>query len=185
MKLRKKVLVEVCIILTVIVILITVGIILIINKHQKELALQFPDKNGEDKSLCLITDDLILQHTEEYRAIKYHFETKGGEKSSSGIIGHFSDCDREYVEVRAGMLSGIYVCNAYIGSGEQVTYAIESTVTSGNLRIIITDGNNVILHDVPIDSTETISFTADKDKTYYVKLVAESAKLEVKVNRNG
>lgn len=153
----------------------------VVVTYEKELKLQFEDVNGEDKSLARITNEMIEEYREDYRALKRKVSTKG--HPTSGVTGHFSDCDYDHIETKIGKLSGIYVCNAYLGKGREVTYNIDSTVHSGNLKIVITNENDDIIYDVPIDSKETVSFFAEESKLYYVKFVGESAELEIDVFR--
>lgn len=157
-------------------------VISVIIKHKQALSMQIEDRNGDDnKELCIITDEMIKQYIDNYNIIRHSITKKGN--SSSGVTGDFEDMDRPYVKVETGMLSGIYVSNVYLGNGSDVTYTIDSKVTSGNLRIIITDESCNVLYEIPIDSKETITFFAEESKTYYVKFVGESAKIDVEVTR--
>ena len=150
-------------------------------KYNKEVSLQIADQNGNDKNLCFITDDMIFQNTEDYRSIKRHVSSKG--LHTSGISGYYEDCDNEYTFTKIGMLSGIYICNATKGTDNEIIWTIDSKVTNGNFRIIITDENNYIVKDVPIDQKIDISILGESGKIYYVKFVAESAEIQVELWR--
>ena len=151
-------------------------------KHQYELSMQFPDQNGESKELCSITREMIEQYTEDYRSIRRNVVSKG--LKSSGVTGYYEDCDNDYTKTKIGLLSGIYVCNAYLGNGENVQYVIDSTVFEGNLLIALTDENDKILYEIPNDQVYELSFQTELGKIYYLKFIGESAHIDVEVQRN-
>ena len=168
------------IVAAIIIAIIIVG--LWIAKHNYEMSMHFDDTNGDqDKSLALITDDMINRHIEDYRAYKRHVSRKTDNEVR--ISGDYENCDRSFIETRIGKLSGIYVCNAYKGVDKNVTYKISSTVKSGNFRIVVTDENRNILYDIPIDQQYELTFFAEKDQCYYVKFIGESAEIDVIVER--
>ena len=70
-----------------------------------------------------------------------------------------------------------------MGNGNEISYTISSTVKKGNLKIVITDDQNTILHDVPVDCEYQITVSTENGKVYYVKFVGESAELEITINR--
>ena len=71
-----------------------------------------------------------------------------------------------------------------MANGNIVKYTVDSFVKSGNLRIVITNENNKILYDVPIDTTHYVEFPTVEGEIYYMKLVGESANIVVSVTRN-
>lgn len=139
------------------------------------------DLNGEDKALATITTEYIESKTQDYVSMRKSVTSKG--LSSSGLSGKFEEVDNQYSKIVIGKLSGIYIGNAYLGNGETVSYVIESTVSEGNFKIVITDETNKILYEIPIEQRYEISFVADSNKIYYVKLVGESAKISVEIWR--
>lgn len=180
MGLKKVLIIVICIVASV---LFLVGCFRVFYiKHQYELDMQFDDTNGDDKSVVGITDDMINRHFEDYRAIKRSVQVKADNEIR--ITGKYEDCDRSYIKTEIGMLSGIYVSNAFLGTGKYVTYAIESSVEAGNLRVIITDYDCNILYDIPIDQSYTLTFLAEEGESYYVKFIGESAKLNVTIERH-
>lgn len=178
----KKKIFFVCLIIVCSILIISSVVVIFIKKHEKEMSYQLEDKNGdENKELAIITDEMIEACWEDYHAYKRHvFRKTDGE---SGIVGEYEDCDSKYIETEIKMLTGVYICNAFLGDGETVTYKIESKVSSGNLKIVITDETDKILYTIPIDSNETISFITEKSKTYYVKFVGERAEIDITVLR--
>lgn len=180
MGLKRKILLTICISLCVCVFISAIAIVFI-KRHKYELSLQFEDTNGEIKTPALITDEMINDYFEDYRAIMRSVRSKN--KNKSGVVGKYEDCDRSHIETKIKMLSGIYVSNAYLGKGADVTYTIDSSVKSGNFRIIITDEDSNILYDIPIDQEYTLTFFAEEGQHYYVKFVAESAEIRVVIKR--
>ena len=55
--------------------------------------------------------------------------------------------------------------------------------TTRNVEIIVTDSNYNILYDIPIDQEYTLTFLAEEGQSYYVKFIAESAKIEITIER--
>lgn len=176
----KKIFIAVSIVVLVCLIIV-VSVILFYKKHRLEMSYQLEDKNGESKELAIITDEMISMYTEEYHAYRRRDSSKYHNRS--GIEGPFEDCDSSYVKTNIRMLTGVYVANAYLGEGKEVSYNINSTVKSGNLKIVITDEDNQILYNIPIDSNENVKFIANKDEIYYVKFVGERAQIEVEITR--
>ncbi len=177
MGLKRKIIIIVCVVLTMLMIAC-----IWIAKHNYEMSMHFEDTNGdEDKSLSLITDEMINSYIEDYRAYKRHVSRKTDNEVR--ISGNYKSCDRSFIETRIGKLSGIYVCNAYKGIDKNVTYKINSTVKSGNFRIVITDEDCNILYDIPIDQEYELTFFAKKDQCYYVKFIGESAGIDVTIER--
>lgn len=145
------------------------------------MSLQLEDKNGDDKSLAIITDEMIEMYTEDYRSIKRRVFTKG--RRSSGVEGYYEDCDNEYTKTDIGSLTGLYICNSFLGSGSEVTYKFDSKVKEGNFKIVITGEDNKILYDVAIDEETEVTFVANAGEIYYVKFIGESANILVEVTR--
>jgi hypothetical protein len=143
---------------------------------------QIKDTNGpENKELAVITDAEIEATAYNAKTLMSKFIGNG---DSSGIDDNrYSDWDYSSTVIGAGKFSGVGIANAYKGSGKEVTFEIKSEVRSGNFKIVITDQNHKILYTVPIDSTETVTFTAEENKLYFVKLVGESAEISVEINR--
>ena len=159
---------------------ISFGIFSTVKGYQEAKAMQIPDANGESKSLHYITDEMIKDNTQNYYSIKRYVIRKG---ERSGVEGYFKEEDRDYVRTRIQSLSGFYVCNAFLGDGNPLALRVDSMVYSGNLRIVLTDEENNILYDIPIDKVSEIQFETDVSKLYYVKLIAESANLLVLLER--
>ena len=179
---KRKTILIICIVIFA-CILISAIAIAFMKRHEYELSLQIDDINGDTKAPAQITDEMVNNYFEDYRAIMRRVTSK--KENTSGVVGRYEDCDRSYIQTKIKMLSGIYVSHAYLGKGADVTYTISSSVKSGNFRIVITDDDCNILYDIPIDQEYTLTFFAEKDQHYYVKFIAESAEIKVVIKRTG
>ena len=175
MKLSKKLILN--ILVTTVILLIAIVAVILFTQTSRHIE----DLNGEDKVLATITTEYIESKTQDYVSMRKSVTSKG--LSSSGLSEKFEKIDNQYSKTKIGKLSGIYIANAYLGNGGTVSYIIESTVSEGNFKIVITDETNKILYEVPIDQRYEIAFVADSNKIYYVKLVGESAKISVEIWR--
>lgn len=184
---NKKKLMIISIIVASIVFLVIVGVVvgnLFLKYHKSQLENHVEDKNGSNKELATITDEKIESYVYSYQIYKHHRMTKKG--TLSGVKNDdVEEYDRDYVEVSTGLLTGVYIANAYLGNGDVLTYRIESNVKSGNFKIVFTDDTNKILEEIPFDCDITFTYQTQKDKIYYLKLVGESAEIEFKLYRNG
>ena len=180
---KSKKFITILVIVLIVVIIISLSVYVFILRYKNEISLQIKDENGDNKSLCVITDEYIEEWIDDYRVIKSHRKNEG--TYDSGVKGTFADCDCRYTEVKFGMFSGIYIMNAYLGHGNNVKYVVESNVISGNFRIVVVNKTtNKIMYDIPIDEQSEITFYAKELETYYIKLVGESANVEVKLWRS-
>ena len=93
-----------------------------------------------------------------------------------------SNFDRDALKIRCNVNSYIPMVEKAVG--DTVKYTVASVVNSGNLRIVITDENNKIIYDVPIDTTHYIELNTISGHIYYLKLVGESANIVVTITRN-
>lgn len=182
MKSRKYLLILIPIVAVIILfaILVVNYILTVINKAVES---QIDDINGDDKSLAVISDELIEQTEAEYDIFKKHILNVNTE--SSGVKGQYKEYDNDFSEISTKMLSGVWIVNAYNGDGKELIYEIKSEVISGNLKIIFTDESNKILKEIPIDSDFEFNFSTQEGTIYYIKLVGESAEIKCKIYRNG
>ena len=169
------------------VVLIVLFVVLLVNYISavigKAVDEQIDDINGDDKSLAVISDELIEQTDADFTILKKHILNVNTE--SSGVKGKYKKYDNDFSEISTKMLSGVWIVNSYKADGKDLTYQIESEVKSGNLKIIFTDESNKILKEIPIDSDFEFNFSTEEGTIYYIKLVGESAELKCKIYRNG
>ena len=180
---RKKHKMLVLIIFSVILIVTMICVIWAnIKEYKTALSMQIEDKNGDEKTLCVITDKMI--ESVDYRHISIMHRVYREGPNSSNVQGELKKCDYSYLKIKSKMLSGVYLCNAYRGKGKTVTFTIKSLVKSGNCKIVITDSDHKIVKEIPIDQQAEVSFFAPQDSLFFVKCVGESANLELVIRRN-
>ena len=167
---------------TVIVTLLC-GMVTLVNRYHTATKMQIEDKNGEDKSLCVITDEMIESYDHTYYAIKLTKYCEGTNSSHVSGEDGIEEFDNSYTSIKTKKLSGIYLCNVYLGSGRAVNFSVKSVVNNGNLKIVITDSKGKIIQAIPIDQTAEIQFTGLTNELYFLKCAGESAEFEVEITR--
>lgn len=159
-----------------------IGVVRTVKEYKDALSKQIEDQNGDDKSLCVITDDMIEAADHTYISIKHTVYSEG--LKDSGVQEEMEEFDNAYSKIKSNMLSGVYLCNVYAGQDATVTYIIESEIKSGNCRIVITDSQGKIFREIPIDQKAEVSFMAPKDEIFMVKCAGESAAFDIEIKRS-
>ena len=139
------------------------------------------DSNGDSKELAVITDADIQNGT--YGSVCLMTSTYREGYKDSGVTGGYKEEDNTHNRLTVKKFSGIQIANVCKGNGSDVTYTIESTVSSGNFKIVIMDEENQILHVVPIDEKATVTVPTEKGKLYFVTYAGESAEIKVELWR--
>lgn len=120
---------------------------------------QIEDTNGEDTSLCVITDEEITEKNPSYYAVGMVRSQVNGKQS-----------------VRVNQISGVYELDAYTAEGGTLTLTLSTTLYEGNLRIVLLcDGT--YLQDIPVGEAQAVVIPNANAK-YQIRLAAESAKLD-------
>ena len=120
---------------------------------------QIEDTNGEDTSLCAITDEDIAEKKPSYSAVGMVRSQVDGKQS-----------------VRVNQISGVYELDAYTAEGGTLTITLSTTLYEGNLRVVLLcDGT--YLQDIPVGEAQTVVIP-DANGKYQIRLAAESAKLD-------
>ena len=143
---------------------------------------QIEDTNGDAKELAVITDADIQDGT--YGSTMLVSSTYSEGHNTSGVVGGNKDKDNSYNRLSVKKFSGILTVNVCKGNGADVTYTIESTVSSGNFKMVIMDEDHQILHVVPIDEKATVTIPTEKGKLYFVTIAGESAEIKVELRRS-
>ena len=169
-------------IILIIAVIVFVILLLVARLIFKMQSGKIPDTNGDSKELCSIDDEFIESWTHNYSVIKH--SVKRDTSIKSGIKGTYEETDCGYLSESFGSLSGVYVCNAYLASDNEVSYMVSSVVNSGNFRIVLTNSADKIVYDIPMDTTHQFVFETVPGETYYLKLIGESASAEVRVTRD-
>lgn len=138
---------------------------------------QIKDTNGDAKDLAVITDDDIQNGA--YGSVFLMSSTYSEGYNTSDVVGGHKEEDHDYSRLSAKKFSGVHIENAFLGNGSDVTYVIESTVSSGNFKIVIMDEDHQILEVVPIDEKATVKISTEAGKLYFVTYAGESAEIKV------
>lgn len=139
------------------------------------------DTNGDSKELAVITDSDIQDNT--YSSVMSMSSTYSEGYNTSGVIGQYREEDDNHSRLSAKKFSGVRVANVCRGNGKEVTYTIESTVSSGNFKIVILDEDHQILEVVPIDEKATVKISTEAGNLYFVTYAGESAEIKVELWR--
>ena len=122
-------------------------------------ASQIEDTNGEDTTLCTLTQEDLL-----------------GDSVSHNAIGMVRSQLGDKQTLRANKLSGVYEFNSYVADGGTLTVTLSATLHAGNLRaVLLCEGEYV--QDVPLGEEQAATVENATGK-YQVRLGAESAKLD-------
>ena len=152
--------------------------------HFEALINQIKDTNGaDDISPAILTEEELRQnpYAEKYYCLGAKF--KHNTKTASGVNGEFEERDSDYYEIQFKKMSGVYIANAYLGSGNTVTFEVDSKLTSGNLRIVITNESGEFLFDIDANTKDSVQFVSEEGKVYYLKFIGESATFTSVVTR--
>lgn len=174
---------QVLIVIAIVIAVIVCGVIMVINRYRTAIKMQIEDKNGDDKSLCVITDEMIKDYDHTYYAIRLTRYCKGLNSSHVSGENGIEKFDNSYISIKTKKLSGVYLCNVYLGSGKTVTFSVKSVVKSGNLKMVIMNSRWEIIQVIPIDQTAEIRFTGLSNELYFLKCAGESAEFEIEITR--
>ena len=177
---HKKIIIAVVIFSGVLTIILTAVILPL--KHQDIMSKQIEDTNGEDTTLCVITDEMIESWTANYDIYKEKTVIKKDDKS--GVKGKYAKFDGNAVHFKTKIFTVIFVLNSYLANDDSVTFRIDSKIVKGNARIVLTDEESRILCDIPVNQEYAFSYATEEGKIYYLKIVGESAECNVSVFRN-
>lgn len=142
---------------------------------------EIEDTNGDDTSLCQITQEDLISNSANWSSNKSSTKTK---KTSSGYIPNnyytveFSEeIDHDYLSFKCGSASGVStMVGVKLDVGEEAKITVESSIDSGNLAVIVMEKgeSNTLLYQFANDSEDSYIITAQEDAVYYVRVGAES-----------
>ena len=139
------------------------------------------DVNGpEDTSLATITAEQILQNN--YNSTTSVMSSASEYGGHTNVRGSLSEYDRDMYIKKCRQISGILTLQATNVDANELTLEIDSTLQSGNMEIfIIVDGE--LAQMAQVNRTETITLTGIAGKDVVVRIGAESAQMEIRVER--
>ena len=139
------------------------------------------DTNGSANfSLNTLTQEDIL--SERYGYTMYASSTRG-EGNSTNVGYEWEEEDRDLRSMSAKSFSGVTVLQSTKVNTDTLMLDINSTVDSGNFRIVITvDG--VFYDDVEINQNVRVELNNIQNKTILIKLAGESAAFQASVTRS-
>ena len=136
------------------------------------------DTNGAfDTSLTTVcVEDVQIN---SYSAIMLQSRNVGSNTNVGGILKKY---DFDSCTVSARSLSGVMTVQATNVDSDNLTMKIDSTLEAGNMEIfIIVDGE--VVRTAEVNKAETVTLTDIAGKDVVVKIGAESAEMEIAVNR--
>lgn len=146
----------------------------------KQMPDLFVDSNGaEDTSLTTITLEELLSPNQTGSHWSVSTGESGDQTNVTGIL-RANDYDRTHISCRR--TDGVSVLQATNIDSDALTLNIDSTVTRGNLEIIIMIEDEYYCY-VPVNSVQCISLNNVSGKTVLVKMGAEGAEIDITVTR--
>ena len=138
------------------------------------------DMNGiENTNLATITVDEVINKGQSYTAFVCSESLKG---ERTDVTGNLEKFDYDCALLRSKSISGVAILNATKTTADQLVLEINSEVKAGNMEIVITvDGE--YYQSVAVNQTCTVTLSGVANKVVLVKMGAESAEMEVTVNR--
>ncbi len=138
------------------------------------------DINGtEDPSLAVITREDFISVNNNNKATLTSGSQTGVQTNVSGRLG---DCDYSRCSVSAKKASGIYTLQATQTDANSITLNVESTLSSGNMEIIVVIDGEYYQH-IPVNSKQIIVLEDVAEKLVLVKMATESAEVNIVVER--
>lgn len=94
------------------------------------------------------------------------------------------DIDYDNMDITYGLISGVTKLQCSdMSQGETLTLTINSTLTEGNLEIVVVGPNNTIVETVAVNEIVTVTIPSTDEGEYFVVIGAESAKVSIEIDR--
>ncbi len=121
------------------------------------------DENGDDKSLCSLTDEDILENVSSYT-------------QTAAITSNVGD----RVVYKANKFSGVTTIKKIpYAVGEKMIIRSSIDVKEGNLRVVLIQNDKIIL-DIPLGENQT-TIIEDSRRDYKIKIAGESAEFDLEL----
>ena len=168
-----------CFTATLLIIVVNLsGCSLISNKVLYELK----DTNGTDISLAILTDEDICFDLPESYYLNPTYRWTGDEPS---FPNEDFNSDRKKAHMSANTpFSGVGIVQPTYGKTDTIVFSVSSTLTEGNLRIVLIDTTDYsIAGEFDINTTDTIQISGTLDRIYEIRVAGESAVFSIDVVR--
>ncbi len=135
---------------------------------------------GEDFSIDSLSDEEII-HKQNATTFASSIKYNKGEKT--GVVGASKYEDSDKVEFSCKKINGIKRISATkVAEGSTLTLRISSTLKSGNAKIVIISKEQIVEY-IEFGEDVTLTYEADSECIFYVKILAEDAELKITVER--
>lgn len=171
-------------VIAVVIVIAVLGIIaLLTNVLNFE---HIPDENGTDTNLTTMTIQDLETRNYRYGAKNYCIKSTLSRECSAFSVHSgtgASDVNRSSITHTADLMSGIMIAQEeYASEGEDITYTIESVLTSGNMQIIIIGPDLDQEAVVPVNESTIITLENCEKGDYLVIVGAESAEFTLDID---
>lgn len=139
------------------------------------------DTNGVEPSLVTIT--------REQMAAKSISHTASGVSTTSSrnkvtSIGMRDDNDVDFLQLKGGKISGVKtILLTTLTEGEKLTINCDTTVTSGNLAVVLLSPDYEILYEFAVGESDGCVLTETDPGDYVVRIGTESFSGEITLER--
>ena len=145
-----------------------------------KLFVEIKDKNGDDISLVVLTQEDICAEIPESYCMSFYSSSKETEE----IGDWFYDVDDEVNLSANSLFSGVDYAQATYGKTNSISFSVTSVLTEGNLAIFLIDLDSMaIIHKFEVNTTETLELENTLDGKYEIRIAGESAKFDITVLR--
>jgi len=154
------------------------GVVLLLLLHSPSVDIE--DVNGsQNTNLATIDMNEILTTIDHFSAFSSYTSYDG---TNTNVVGDLKEYDHTEVVFHCKKISGIKTLHATKTTCDQLTLVIESELKTGNMEIVIMVDDEYYDH-VPINQASTVLLTDITNKTVVVKMAAESAEMNISVQR--
>ena len=169
------------IVIYIVTVVAAVASIIVLLVLLLEPSVDIGDINGsEDTSLAVIKIEEILSTDEHFSAFGSYMSKNGANTEVTGFLKNY---DHDEIIFRCQKISGIKTLHATKTMCDQLSLEIDSQLEIGNMEIIIMIEGEYYDH-IAVDQASSIILTGISGKTVTVKIAAESAKVNIAINRS-
>ena len=143
------------------------------------------DINGDDINLAVLTDDDLRDEFPDNYCVSASVKYDGEYSYPQDHIYYETYQDHDVCEMKAiSPFSGVGTILVTYGKSDRIEFTVTNELSSGNMRIFLIDLNTLeILHDFPINGTETFLLHNTFQREFEVRIAGESAVTSISVSR--